>query len=264
MSRTLILSGLGLNCEEETELVCRRAGGKQIDVVHFLDFVAGKYPLANYDFLIFIGGFLDGDHLGSARMAVNRLKFQMNDFKEQMESFLNRDCLVLGICNGFQLLVKLGFFPDEGELLQKQRISLTQNTIGKFENRWVHLTVPEQSPCIFTEGVQSLYLPVRHGEGRLVIEDNDETEGSILNQNLVALQYTLPGGEIAVDYPENPNGSWNSVAGLTNKKGNVFGLMPHPEAYHHYTHHPSWTKNPLEKEDGEGMQIFRNAYKYLS
>lgn len=262
---TLIFSGLGLNCETETKYCCEKSGASHVNIIHILEFLKGKVSLKDYDFLIFIGGFLDGDHLGSARVGVNRFKYgtyQGFNLKEELQDFINSGKLILGICNGFQFLVKSGLLPDPTFLFEKQEVSLAQNQKGIFENRWVHLSINPNSPCIFTKGLNQLYLPVRHGEGRMVIKD-DSVAKYIHKHELSTLWYANEQGMLTDEYPQNPNGSWNNIAGLSNEKGNIFGLMPHPEAYHHYTNHPHWTRLNNQEEDGQGLLLFKNAYQYL-
>lgn len=263
---TLILSGLGLNCENETAYACKKSGAEKVDVVHTLRFLKGEVKLEDYDFMVFIGGFLDGDHLGSARVGVNRFKYGSSpevDIRGQLERFVQDDKLVLGICNGFQFLVKLGLLPDETDAFVNQKVSLTMNQNGKFEDRWVHMHMNEKSPSVFTKGIEKMYLPVRHGEGRFVVGSQD-TEDYILSNNLHTMMYADKDYQPTDEYPLNPNGSWQNLAGLSNIKGNVFGMMPHPEAYNHYTNHPSWTRMEFQEEDGEGLLLFKNAYRYLN
>ena len=262
-SKTLILSGLGLNCEKETAYACEKSGAKKVDVVHPLDFLRGDVKVNDYQFVIFIGGFLDGDYLGSARVGVNRFKYGTDldeHLQEQFQQFNEKKHLILGICNGFQLLVKLGLLPDEAKAFDQQSISLTQNSSGIFEDRWVHLKVKNNN--IFTKNIEQMYLPIRHGEGRIVITD-DQVKEKLIEEDLVAMFYADSTGKITDNYPDNPNGSWNNIAALSNKNGNILGLMPHPEAYNHYTNHPQWTRKKFEDEDGEGLKLFKNAYSYL-
>ena len=263
--KTLILSGMGLNCEKETAYACERSGASKVDIVHTLRFLNGEIQLGEYSFLIFIGGFLDGDYLGSARVGANRFKFcssQKMDLQDELNRFVKAGKLVLGICNGFQLLVKLGLLPEERLAFKQQTVSLTQNQRGIFENRWVHLAVNPKNTNVFTRGIEKMYLPVRHGEGRIVVTAKDTTE-KIISENLIAMSYADIEGVPTAAYPDNPNGSWQNVAALSNKKGNILGLMPHPEAYNHYTNHPHLTRLRFAEEDGEGLQIFKNAYAYL-
>lgn len=264
--KTLILSGMGLNCEKETAYACRQSGASQVDTVHMLQFLNGTIQLADYDFLIFIGGFLDGDYLGSARVGVNRFKFcspDNLDLKSELNQFINDGKLILGICNGFQFLVKLGLLPEEEQAFEKQTVSLTQNHKGIFEDRWVNLAVNSANNNIFTKGIKKMYLPVRHGEGRIVVT-SQETRDKILSENLIAMSYADSDGNPTDTYPENPNGSWQNIAALSNVKGTILGLMPHPEAYNHYTNHPHWTRLNFSEEDGEGLKLFKNAYAHLN
>lgn len=263
--KTLILSGLGLNCEKETEYACLKSGASQVDIVHTLRFLNGEVSLKNYGFLVFIGGFLDGDYLGSARVGANRFKFgSKKEFhlKDELLEFVNDGRLLLGICNGFQLLVKLGLLPDESRAFQNQTVSLTQNQRGIFEDRWVHLQVNPSSPCVYTRDIERMYLPIRHGEGRIVVTDPD-TQKSLNDQRLITMVYADKEGQPTSAYPDNPNGSWRNIAALCNSRGNIMGMMPHPEAYNHYTNHPFWTRITPQSEDGEGLLIFKNAYEYL-
>ncbi len=264
--KTLILSGMGLNCEKETAYACQRSGAKHVDTVHMLRFLNGDIQLADYNFLIFIGGFLDGDYLGSARVGVNRFKFcspEKMGLKAELSQFVKTGKLVLGICNGFQFLVKLGLLPEEEQAFEQQTVSLTQNQKGIFENRWVHLSVNPGNNNVFTKGIKQMYLPVRHGEGRIVVT-HKEVQDKIKTENLIAMSYADSEGKPTADYPNNPNGSWQNIAALSNRKGNILGLMPHPEAYNHYTNHPHWTRLHFSEEDGEGLQLFKNAYTYLN
>lgn len=263
---TLILSGMGLNCEKETAFACKKTGASRVDVLHTLYFLQGKVKIKEYDFLIFVGGFLDGDYLGSARVGTNRFKYGSSknvDLKGELLEFIESGNLILGICNGFQLLVKLGLLPDEDEAFTRQTVSLTQNQKGIFENRWVRLKVSSENNNIFTKNIEKIYLPVRHGEGRVVVTDNLIRE-KIICENMIAMLYTDEEGNPTDKYPFNPNGSWQNMAALSNKKGNILGMMPHPEAYNHFTNHPHWTRLNFKDEDGDGLKIFRNGYAYLA
>lgn len=265
-TKTLILTGMGLNCEKETAYACQRSGASEVNTVHMLRFLNGEVDLARYSFLIFIGGFLDGDYLGSARVGVNRFKFsdpRKRDLRQELKRFIDDGKLILGICNGFQFMVKLGLLPEEEKAFEQQTVSLTQNQKGIFEDRWVHLAVNEQNNNIFTKGIKQMYLPVRHGEGRIVVTC-PQTQALILQNNLIALFYADSEGRATDSYPNNPNGSWENIAALSNRRGTILGLMPHPEAYNHYTNHPHWTRLAFTNEDGEGLQLFKNAYAYLN
>ncbi len=257
---------MGLNCERETAFACEKSGATTVEILHTLRFLNGAIDLGDYDFIVFIGGFLDGDYLGSARVGVNRFKYgspETVDLKKQLKDFSKSGRLMLGICNGFQLLTKLGFLPDESQAFETQTISLTQNQKGIFEDRWVNLKMNPQCNNIFTREIEQIYLPVRHGEGRIVVTDA-KIKSNLVSKNQIAMFYSDEKGESTDEYPHNPNGSWNNIAAISNEKGNILGMMPHPEAYNHYTNHPHWTRLQFKEEKGEGLKLFENAYQYLN
>ncbi len=263
-TKTLIPSGLGLNCEKETQYSCLRAGAEGAEVVHTLDLLQGRVNLFDYGLIVFIGGFLDGDYLGSARVNVNRFKYGAEPkLREQLKEYLRQGRLILGICNGFQFLVKLGLLPFSEDAFTTQSASLAHNVQGQFEDRWVWLKKNEGNSSPFLTGIDRIYLPVRHGEGQLVVK-NAMVEQEIIKHNLIGLRYADTEGRPTEVYPLNPNGSWENAAALSNLEGTVFGLMPHPEAYNHYTNHPHWTSQPFQGEEGEGLIFFKNAYRYLN
>ena len=261
---TLVITGHGTNCHKECAHVARLAGADKTDIVHFADLTAARRLLDDYQFLIFPGGFLDGDDLGAAQAAAQRWLY-MSDaagrpLLESLCAFIDAGKLILGICNGFQLLVKLGVLPAlDGKRFERQ-VSLTHNSSARYEDRWVELAVNPDSPCVFTAGLSRLSMPVRHGEGRLVAKDAD-TLARLRQENLVALSYADPEtGLPAEDYPANPNGSPFGIAGLCDPGGRVFGLMPHPEAFHHPTNHPGWTRG---EQAPLACVLFAKAVAYL-
>ena len=260
---TLVITGYGTNSHLETAHTARLAGADRADVVHFSDLLAGDVRLADYNFLIFPGGFLDGDDLGAAQTAAMRWRF-LCDAKgkpllNSLVDFLDAGGLVLGICNGFQLLVKLGVLPGLGGARFERQASLGHNDSARFEDRWVWLLPNPQSPCVFTRGLPLMTMPVRHGEGKLVCRD-EATLQRLAAENLIALQYADAEGRPTCEYPANPNGSPLAAAGLTDPTGHVLGLMPHPEAFHHVANHPGWTRGEL---DPPGTLLFVNAVRYL-
>ncbi|MFO7726743.1 MAG: phosphoribosylformylglycinamidine synthase subunit PurQ [Desulfonatronovibrio sp.] len=243
---TLVVTGYGTNCERETAHAARLAGADNVDICFFSDLTSGKTRLDEYNFLIFPGGFLDGDDLGAAQAAALRWRYSRNEDNtrliDQLEDFYKSGKIILGICNGFQLLVKLGLLPGAGNKPFERQVSLTHNDSARFEDRWVHLKPNPDSPCVFTRGLDNIYLPVRHGEGKLVVI-NDELLNRLEQEHLIALQYIDPRTkEPTQEYPLNPNGSPLAIAGLTDPTGRIFGLMPHPEAFNHETNHPAWTR----------------------
>lgn len=261
---TLVITGYGTNSHLETAHAARLAGADRADVVHFSDIVAARVRLHDYHFLVFPGGFLDGDDLGAAQAASMRWRYLKDDegtpLLDSLTRFLEDGKLVLGICNGFQLLVKLGVLPAINGARFQRQVSLGHNDSARYEDRWVRLAVNPESPCVFTRGLPALYMPVRHGEGKLIAQD-EATLQRLRDDHLIALQYADPAtGRSTQEYPHNPNGSALAIAGLTDPSGRVLGLMPHPEAFHHVTNHPSWTRGDL---DAPGTLLFANAVRYL-
>ena len=262
-ARVLVPTGYGTNCERETAHTARMAGANTVTVCHFSDLVRGTVRIPEYNFLIFPGGFLDGDHLGAAQAAAARFSSTRSPegrslLTEILE--LHREGgLILGICNGFQLLAKLGLLPGWEDSPLTRQISLSHNDSARFEDRWIDLSCNPKSPCVFTQGLQRLQMPVRHGEGKL-IPSEQEVLDRLLRQEQVPVQYVDSQGRVASHYPEDPNGSPSGVAGVCDPTGRIFGLMPHPEAFHHRTNHPHWSTGadtPL------GSSLLENAVTYL-
>lgn len=263
--RSIVISGNGTNCETEMAYACKLAGSDNVDIVHISDLIYGVRRLDDYHFLNLPGGFLDGDDLGAAQAGANRFRYATvketgERLLEQLMRFINSGKLILGICNGFQLMVKLGLLPGFDANYNKQEVTLTYNDSGRFEDRWVHLRV-NPSPCVFTNELDHLYFPVRHGEGKFLVRD-DSVLSRLHGEQLIVIQYTQADGKPAMNYPYNPNGSVASIAGICDPTGRLFGLMPHPEAYLHYTNHPSWTRLNLP-EEGQGLAIFKNAVSFI-
>jgi phosphoribosylformylglycinamidine synthase len=263
--RAMVLAGNGINCEIETAHACRTAGADQVDVVYLWDLAAGATSLAGYQLLCLPGGFLDGDDLGSARASAIRIRGTAvgeEQLFDQIRRFADDGGLMIGICNGFQLMVKLGLLPALDGELGTQQVTLTWNDSGRFEDRWVHLAADPESPCVFTRGLEWIELPVRHGEGKVVFA-TDEIRSGLFSARQVPLSYIDPRtGEPTMEYPLNPNGSPNAVAALTDPSGRLFGLMPHPEAFLHRTNHPKWMRADLP-EEGDGLALFRNAVEFI-
>jgi phosphoribosylformylglycinamidine synthase len=264
--KAIVLTGNGTNCEMEMAQACKLAGADKIDIVHISELLAGEKRLGDYNFLNLPGGFLDGDDLGSAKAGANRFRhapiFGANEMLIfELLKFINSGGLILGVCNGFQLMVKLGLLPACGGNFTRQTTTLTFNDSGRFEDRWVYLKVNGQSPCVFTGNLDIVYYPVRHGEGKFIAE-SETVLAEIESKNLIALRYATYSGQITMDYPANPNGSTQAIAGICNESGRLFGLMPHPEAFLHRTNHPRWTRETLP-EEGQGLSIFKNAIDFI-
>jgi phosphoribosylformylglycinamidine synthase len=244
--KALVITGHGTNCERETAHAVLQAGADTADIVFFSDIRAGRVRIPDYNYLIFPGGFLDGDDLGAGQAAALRWRHSRTTegrpILDDLRVFLDQGGLVLGICNGFQLLVKLGLLPAAGNDYDTRQVSLGGNDSARFEDRWVWLGVNADSPCVFTRGLDRLYLPIRHGEGKVVFRD-PETMSRVEADNLVALRYVHPTtGRPTQEYPYNPNGSPGAIAGLTDPTGRIMGLMPHPESFNHPTNHPAWSR----------------------
>ncbi len=261
--KVLVVCGYGINCEVETAYAFK-INGASPEIVHLSEIFSGEKRIIDYHILCFPGGFLDGDHLGSAQACAHRFRFLKIKGKislwDELMKFFNEGGLILGICNGFQLLVKTGLLPG-GEYLGQRKVSLTYNNSGKFEDRWVYLKVNPNTSCIFLKGLNELYLPIRHGEGNFVPE-NEEILEELKQKNQIAIQYIDPKSkQPTTKYPYNPNGSIEGIAGITDPTGRIFGLMPHPEAFNHWTNHPRWTR---EKEKiAQGLLVFRNAIEWV-
>jgi len=265
--RTIVVTGFGTNCETEMAHVCRLAGSDEVDIVHMSELLSGDYRLDDYHFLNLPGGFLDGDDLGAGQAGAHRMKYAVvqesgGRLHEQLLRFIAAGKLVIGVCNGFQLLVKMGLLPGLDHNYDNRVVSLTYNDSGRFEDRWVWLKVDPASPCVYTRGMDLIYLPVRHGEGKFVAKD-DRIMARLREERLVAVRYAdAASGGPTMEYPANPNGSPEAIAGVCDPSGRIFGLMPHPEAFHHRTNHPRWTREELP-EEGQGVMIFRNAVTFI-
>jgi phosphoribosylformylglycinamidine synthase len=253
-ANVLILTGYGINAEKELEWAFQLSGGKT-KIIHIEDLIENNKILDDYQILAFPGGFSFGDHIASGRIYANLVK---NKAIDKISKFIDSDRLVIGICNGFQIITKLGLLPDLDNS-KIQTASLMENDSGHFEDRWVYLKIiNNESPWL--KGIESLYLPVRHGEGKFVVKDNDILN-SIKKNNQIALKYFNPDSE-NTEYPFNPNGSIENIAGILNKKGNVFGLMPHPEAFIFNENHPRWQIEDISDQK-RGLDIFKNAMDYF-
>ncbi len=254
--RVIVLTGFGINCDYETEDAFNSAGAMATRV-HVNELIDNPSRLAGYQVLALPGGFSFGDDLGSGKILANKLKYRLGD---ALLEFLRADKLVMGICNGFQVLVQLGLLPGGVEGGLRQSATVTFNDSGKFEDRWVSLEVSPESPCVFTRGMERVELPVRHGEGKFFCAEGARLQ-RLADDQLVPLRYTNPDRTRPARYPFNPNGSLDDIAGICDPSGRVFGLMPHPEAFTSRCHHPRWTREEIE-EPGQGLVFFRNAVRY--
>ncbi len=252
--RTLVIRAAGTNCNNETARAFELAGAAA-EQAHINELIIGKKKIDDYHILAIPGGFSYGDDLGSGKVLASQLTLKL---RQQLEDFINSGKLVIGICNGFQVIIKMGLLPALNGLYV-QDATLTNNDSGKFEDRWVHMKAENDS--IFTQGIRRIYLPVNHGEGKFVA--NAEVMRRLQKDKLIKLEYCDEKGNETMEYPKNPNGSMLNIAGITNKEGNVFGMMPHPEKFVTKYTHPRWTREKLP-EEGDGMRIFRNTVEYAA
>ncbi len=256
----LILRAAGINCDEETAHAFRLAGAARVDPVHINAFIQGRRSLSEYDILVLSGGFSYGDDISGGKVLANELQCRLMD---DVETFIGDGKLILGICNGFQVLVKMGLLPGTKPGGRPQEATVFYNDSGKFECRWVYLRRDPESPCVFTRNMpETIYIPVANGEGKVMLASRGVRE-RVVSGGQVALRYANPpwveGDEAG--YPWSPNGSVDAIAGMCDVTGRIFGLMPHPERYTHPTHHPRWTREGRGEPDG--LHIFRNAVDYI-
>jgi len=255
--KAVVLRAAGINCDVETEYALELAGATA-ERVHINKIIEDKNALDQYHILVVPGGFSYGDDVAAGKILANQI---VHHLFEPIQKFIDDGKLVLGICNGFQVLVKAGILPgnsSDGEL-RRQEVTITYNDNGKFEDRWVYLA-PQTDRCIFIEPDRYIYLPIAHAEGK-VVTMNEATLEKLKADGFVAFKYVDENGKEG-EYPVNPNGSVDSIAGLTDTTGRVLGLMPHPERHVRPTQHPRWTRL-RDKTNGDGMTIFKNAIKYI-
>ena len=249
--RTLVLRAPGTNCDAETVFAFEQAGSL-VDSAHVNQLVRREKLLSSYQILVIPGGFTYGDDISAGKILANELRLKLD---EDIRSFVDRGGLILGICNGFQVLVKAGILPRLGGG-EHQRLTLAGNDSNRFECRWVYLRVNPKSPCLFTRGINAMYLPVAHGEGRVV------AEAETLKELNVVLHYADEMGNVQAGYPHNPNGSVDNIAGICDASGHIFALMPHPERFIRWTQHPRWTREAPRKY-GDGFGVFLNAVEWV-
>ena len=270
--KALVMTGYGLNCDYETDFSLKIAGAES-HRVHINELLGDKknappVKLRDFQILVFGGGFSWADDHGAGVLLASKLKRRMG---EEIEQFIEEGNLVIGICNGFQTLVNLGLLPGFDGRYKERSIALTHNDSGNFVDTWVNLKANAASPCVFTRGIREMELPVRHGEGKFFA--SEQVIGRLASQNQIVFQYVDRKGMPAEGrFPFNPNGSLMDIAGICDATGRVLGLMPHPEAFNHFTNHPDWNwkKQALMREgatdipeEGDGINIFKNAVAYF-
>lgn len=253
--KAIVLRAAGINCDMETEHALELAGA-QAQRIHINRIIEDINLLDAFQIIVFPGGFSYGDDVAAGKILANQIRHHLY---EPIRKFINDGKLVLGICNGFQVLVKTGILPGNNSTGNQQEVTITNNDSGKFEDRWVYLA-PQTDKCVFIEPGRQIYLPVAHAEGKVITKDSAAFE-HLKSKGQVAFKYVDENGNEG-DYPVNPNGSMGSIAGLTDTTGRVLGLMPHPERFVRPTHHPHWSRL-REKPASDGITIFNNAVKYI-
>jgi len=253
--KVLILYGYGINCDNETRFGFELAGA-EAEKVHVNQLINGEKKLKDFQIMAIPGGFSFGDDIGAGKVLATKIKYNL---AEEFSQFIKEKKLIIGICNGFQVLVKLGVFPGFDGNYDRQDVTLTFNDSGRFEDRWVYLKINQNSPCVWTKGIDALYLPVRHGEGKFISRD-DRIRERLEKGNQIVAQYTDEKGN-PVGYPFNPNGSENNIAGICDQTGRIFGIMPHPEGFLFKENHPRWTREKIQ--EGRGLKVFENAVSFV-
>ncbi len=262
--KVLVFSGYGLNSEEETAYGFQLAGADS-EIIHINDIVENKNMLKQYQILAFPGGFAYGDDTGAGNAYANKIR---NHLMERIAEFVQNDKLIIGICNGCQIIHNLGLVPAISKQYGERTVALVNNDSARLITRWTDMKVVSKTPWL--AGVETLSLPIAHGEGKFFTDKN--TLKKLHKNKQIALQYVL--GEMSnyLDLPANPNGSIDDIAGITDETGRILGLMPHPERGMFFTQLPNWqmTKERLIREnkklptEAPGLQIFKNAVKYFN
>ncbi len=257
--KAIVTRAAGVNCDVETAFALESAGASA-ERVHVNRIIADPALLDDYQILVFPGGFSYGDDVAAGKILANQL---VHHLAESIRKFVDDGKLVLGICNGFQILVKSGLLPGiengSGNNLNDPSVSITNNDSGKFEDRWVYLQ-PAADRCVFINPGQQVFLPIAHGEGKVVTKDA-ETLDKLRSDGHIAFRYVDADGNEG-PFPVNPNGSMDSIAALTDTTGRILGLMPHPERFIHPTQHPHWTRSK-DKLTPDGTTIFNNAVNFI-
>ncbi len=244
--KAVVLRTAGTNCDYETVHALKLAGFKA-ETRHVNELICGEKKLSDYQLLVLPGGFSHGDYLGSGKILAVKLAVKL---KDQLADFINSGNLVLGICNGFQTLVKAGILPGFNGNYSEQLTTLTFNDSGHFQDEWITMKNANKGKCIFTKGIETIFCPINHGEGKFIPSGKE------------VLQRLYDNDQIVFKYKgKNPNGSVDDVAGICDETGRVMGLMPHPEKNFTSMNNPLSTRIEMP-EEGEGLKIFRNAFDY--
>jgi len=255
----IVLRTAGTNCDQETAFALKDSGAK-VDVVHINKILSKEKNLKDYHILAIPGGFSYGDDIAAGRILANELRLKLG---KELKAFVDDGKLIIGICNGFQILVKAGLLPGlngKAKSSSVQQATLMTNDSGKFEARWTHLKVGGN--CVWTKDIGTMvYFPVAHGEGKFICKNKNILKSLVDNRQIVFRYCTQDGNDPA--YPENPNGSKDHIAGITDTTGRILGLMPHPERHYLFTQHPFWTRLSKKSRYGDGAKVFQNGVNYV-
>jgi phosphoribosylformylglycinamidine synthase len=256
--QTLVLRTAGTNCDAETAYAFERAGATP-RFLHINRLLENPRQIHDYQILAFPGGFSYGDDIAAGKILANQITHHLRDV---LAAFIDAGKPVIGICNGFQVLVKTDLLPGSLAGRSGQTATLTNNDSGRFIDRWIRLA-PRSTKCIWTAGIEPLDLPIAHGEGKFVPAD-EQVRRALSDNDQVALVYVKPDNSPAAGQPpDNPNGSIDDIAGVCDASGLVFGLMPHPERYVEPFQHPAWTRQSPLPEVGRGLRFFENAVRHV-
>ncbi len=256
--KTLILRTAGVNCDRETAYAFELAQAEP-EYLHVNQLLQNPRLMDQYQIMAVPGGFSYGDDIAAGRIFANQIRHHL---AEAFARFIEAQKPIIGICNGFQVLVKTDLLPGPLAGRTGQTCTLAHNDCGRFMDRWIHLA-GRSGKCIWTAGIERMELPMAHGEGKFVPAD-DEVRKALWENDQVALVYTRADGSAAAgQFPDNPNASIDDIAGVCDSSGLVFGLMPHPERYVDAIQHPAWTRRG-DSGEGAGLAVFRNAVKHVT
>lgn len=271
--KVLVITGYGINCEEETAK-CFNWSGANAEIIHINDVINGNKKIKDYQIMAFPGGFAYGDDTGSGNALANKIKNNLND---DILKFAQEDKLIIGICNGMQMLANLGLIPATDLKYGERQAALMHNLTARLECRWIYVK-NNSKKCVWTRDIEMLHLPIAHGEGNFYTEKS--TLEKMQKADQIVFKYVKEDGSPAAnEYPFNPNGAMEDIAGVCDPSGRIFALMPHPERFNSFTNEEGWelkkeklireqaTKSPnsiILPTKGEGLKVFENAVKYFS
>lgn len=263
--KVIVMAGYGINCEEETQFLFEKAGA-EAEVVHINDLIDGHKKISDYQMMAFPGGFAHGDDTGSGNAYANKLRHNLWD---DVAKFVEEDKLVIGICNGCQIISNLGLVPGFEGNYGEREVALMWNATARYECRWVDIKVQSEK-CVWTRGIDTIRCPVSHGEGRFFMKE--DVLNKLKDGDQVAFRYVDEKGAFAGGaFPVNPNGAVDDIAAICDPSGRILAVMPHPERNWTFYNQNDWTliKEKAEREsvalpdEGQGMRLFRNAVEYF-